>query len=761
MSSNAHAAPSKATHGGLRVGSGRKSKAWHEERRREETEQRAQEMRATAGQQSQPQIQAPSHPIQSVPSTAPFFDQRNNTRGIALQDTVRGNFHPNHGLQVHSDPVTMSSNIETSPPGDYTITQDSFDRLVEELRFLDLNDPNGDITSGENPIEDSLFDGTADDQPDAATDAAAAADETRNLEPAETSVHRRYLQNLRTKTTSEIATHGQPDCYRRGQLFHYAKHALFAVQDAIVDPSGFKPDSLYHLDVLIWVPHLLAKSTSLKCECGMGLISNGFNSDPIARRVHRRPTDYFLLTNRYLCNNKRINNPGCGQNYQGTDVHIFAQLPRLVQLAFPVYLSARSAIDKQMMGEVVSLFTSCVGPGPYSELFSETQHRVHAERELIWLAAADQYGFSKVTPFSSFNDPLRYGGFSLSVKYIRAMFVDWFAAHRIFFDRSMAAKSGKRLAGDHTFWIVNHTGKLKGEPIHSALYSVMNENEEVRATTMCLTKAMPFVQGLYEGIEKGLREHGHEPTQVVCCDQPQVERSFHEGIMPSLRDGVEHITIYSHLPALKFSGLSKEISLDSHSIQSSCSDILAELLDPSAYCLVAVAIKSNGCSGPTAKVDFIQLQTSKKVYILQVSEFRRRTDVVPCLHSVLTSRRVIKVGHEIKRTLLQISDALDLPELETLTQSSNPPILDIGKHARLKGISEDIHVSLHALTGILLQHSYTPPDSKPALAWSTSPPSPQCIAALALEVDCIWHLYQALALLEVVTLRVEQTQCNK
>jgi hypothetical protein len=95
--------------------------------------------------------------------------------------------------------------------------------------------------------------------------------------------------------------------------------------------------------------------------------------------------------------------------------------------------------------------------------------------------------------------------------------------------------------------------------------------------------------------------------------------------------------------------------------------------------------------------------------------------------------------------LLQISDALDLPELEKLTQSSNPPILDIGKHARLKGIAEDIHVSLHSLAGILLQCSYTPPDSNLAIAWSVSPPSPQCITAPALEVDCIWHLYQALA----------------
>ena len=49
----------------------------------------------------------------------------------------------------------------------------------------------------------------------------------------------------------------------------------------------------------------------------------------------------------------------------------------------------------------------------------------------------------------------------------------------------------------------------------------MNEREEVQATNLCLTKAMPFVQGLYEGIEKGLREHGHRPTQVVYCDQPQ------------------------------------------------------------------------------------------------------------------------------------------------------------------------------------------------------------------------------------------------
>ena len=93
------------------------------------------------------------------------------------------------------------------------------------------------------------------------------------------------------------------------------------------------------------------------------------------------------------------------------------------------------------------------------------------------------------------------------------------------------------LAAHHRKQIANHTGKLKGEPIHPALYSVVNENEEVRATTWCLTKAMPFVQGLYKGIEKGLREHGHQPTQVVYCDQPQ---------------GMFYYVFFSHCSQAKF-----------------------------------------------------------------------------------------------------------------------------------------------------------------------------------------------------------------
>jgi len=54
-----------------------------------------------------------------------------------------------------------------------------------------------------------------------------------------------------------------------------------------------------------------------------------YNDNPIARRVRSLPTNYFLLTNRFLCKS------GCGRTWQGTDPHILAQLPRFVSAAFP------------------------------------------------------------------------------------------------------------------------------------------------------------------------------------------------------------------------------------------------------------------------------------------------------------------------------------------------------------------------------------------------------------------------------------------
>src|SRR5258708_6019176 len=72
----------------------------------------------------------------------------------------------------------------------------------------------------------------------------------------------------------------------------------------------------------------------------------GWNDNPIARRVRTLLVDYFLLTNRFLCDPDHRNEPGCGTSLQATDPHIIAQLPWFVSIAFP--------------GELLHLFGHCL-----------------------------------------------------------------------------------------------------------------------------------------------------------------------------------------------------------------------------------------------------------------------------------------------------------------------------------------------------------------------------------------------------------------
>lgn len=195
----------------------------------------------------------------------------------------------------------------------------------------------------------------------------------------------------------------------------------------------------------------------------------GWNDNPIARRVCSLPVDYFLLTNRFLCDPDRHNEAGCGTSWQGTDPHIIAQLPRFVSVAFPgglynyldteiliyfaAYISASGAVDKTMMSQMCNTFATRFGPAPFAEMTSELQHHHHAELELMYYDAAHSLGFhgSLIPSFSSFGNPLRYAGSSPSVHYLKAMFVDWLMAHRIFIERAQASLPANVMKVDHTF----------------------------------------------------------------------------------------------------------------------------------------------------------------------------------------------------------------------------------------------------------------------------------------------------------------------
>jgi hypothetical protein len=104
-----------------------------------------------------------------------------------------------------------------------------------------------------------------------------------------------------------------------------------------------------------------------------------------------------------------------------------------------------------MMSQMSNTFSARFGAAPFSELVSEIQHQFHADRELMYLAAADFFGRNGILPFSAFDDPQGYAGSLPSVSYLVGLFTDNVAAHRIYIERYVASLPLTIASGDHTF----------------------------------------------------------------------------------------------------------------------------------------------------------------------------------------------------------------------------------------------------------------------------------------------------------------------
>ncbi|KAJ7151286.1 hypothetical protein C8R43DRAFT_951101 [Mycena crocata] len=621
----------------------------------------------------------------------------------------------------------------SNPSSNSHISVDDFTQLNQQLDYIDEHDEHGDIVAGDQIIDESLIDQVL-DTVEANLSPAEAAKQASEAD-IDSDLHKQLVSVLK-RLTAEIKKYGTTGCYRRGDFYDRPAHSVFALSRSL-DPAH-----LYWRKIFVWFPWLLPGCPDkFKCTCGEPLSRNGFNDDPIARRVRDMPADFFLLTNRFLCNPRRAE-AGCNKSFQGTDPHIIAQLPRFVQTAFPAYISARGAVSKLMMWQMSNTFSTRFGPAPFAELVSEIQHRAHAESELAYVAAANFYRQSGLKQYSSFDDPRGYAGSPPSVPYLKALFTDYTTAHRIYIERDIATRPATVLKGDHTFDVLKHMGGLKGEKIFNAAYTVLNEDEEVRGHSLAATKSMDFIEDMFEGIQQGLKNSNNPPTQFFYTDSPQLERSFHESINQSLARNVQPVTDWTDLPRFeKTMTVPVALITDPILIDDSASDILADALNSissSQLSLVAVSIKTEQSAGKPPRLDVIQLRTREGIYCFKVSAFTFRSDFSPSLQSILTNPAIVKIGYSIRQTLQTIFEVFGLPGLK----ARDAPILDLGKYAKLKGVLEDPSASLHAIAGTVLEKSFLVPHIS-GYPWSATP-SPDQIDFLFSEIDCQWQIFVSL-----------------
>ncbi|KAJ6572264.1 hypothetical protein B0H19DRAFT_1065230 [Mycena capillaripes] len=346
-------------------------------------------------------------------------------------------------------------------------------------------------------------------------------------------------------------------------------------------------------------------------------------------------------------------------------------------------------------------FAGCFGTDPFSKMVHELKLLRHSRLEAMYLHAARFYGFrgpKQVPAFSQFNDAMNFAGYSSGVRYLKSMFIAWFSAHHIYIDRIMSSQSAKVLKGDHTYKAVDHQGRLPGgEPIHEAIdmYSLVNEDEEVRAYGLILTQSFSPLTGLYKHMQIELPRHGYGPTQILHTDNPRAEQNWHEKTTPTLAHNVQHIFLdpFRDLPAFAPSVLPHFFLNSSNQIDTIFNDLFGLILT-SEPLLIAIAVKYSD-----QKIHLLQIRTVLNIYIFEMSP----QHIPPCLKSLLTNPRVIKVDHRIRLVVKQLLKLwnISFPDCS---------LVDIGQIAKLKGMVKDPSSSLRTLAGSVLKHFIPEPD---------------------------------------------------
>ncbi|KAJ3771035.1 hypothetical protein FB446DRAFT_789987 [Lentinula raphanica] len=755
---NANDSTTTRTHGGRRAGSGRKKKSTtsNSSTTMQQSASNIQPFHATSTSAVQPRFETHTTK-ENTPNVPIFFSQR------ASQKPSRPLPTSNSGTSAFQTLSSSVSSSQQSREDILTIANETFQHLVSEIDEVMENDEHADSRIEEGrQVDESISDIVRDDSME--ENAETAESETRNSEIREHSVIHQHLLDFRNSIRKEISQLGMPKCYKDGQFFVHFPHPVFALHNAIC--TSFSPDPLCLRSIFVWLPEFLPDEPSVFAD-DEAMLTSSFQAITIIQSLDASAPRLEMITSSSRTVTSVI-----------LAMQVIEDVVRVIKVVIPIswvsfldgfkkhshaYLTARGAVDKLVIDQMKPCFAGRFGPEPFSKMLHELQMLQHSRRELMYLSAAAAYGLSgsQVPRFPSFDDPMKYAGSSPSVRYLKCIWTDYHSAVKIYHDRIQASLSGFKLAGDHTFRIMKAMARLKSEPIFSALFSLVNEWEEIRAQAMGLTKGFSILPEMFKQVQKGLEEHGHQPTNIYYCDNPSAERDFHERTMDSLKRNVIHITsprndIEARYPYLE---LPPNVAIKFYStymlINNACESILeaVEALPPSETLVLALSVS---CTVQRSLFS-IQFRTSDKLAVFEITHLTPG-QIPPCLRSVLTSCRIIKVGHGVMQLITLIATSLDIPDLLAMVPNSDGPFLDLGRLAKVKGAVQDAYAPLDSLVHAVLKWKL--PDLPDISLPAASPGSGHWSRSSALHVDSVWKLYQSLSQHKSVGLRLHPSEAR-
>jgi hypothetical protein len=342
----------------------------------------------------------------------------------------------------------------------------------------------------------------------------------------------------------------------------------------------------------------------------------------------------------------------------------------------------------------------------------ELHVREHDLRELKYLHAIKtdvshvHIALKLYQPFSGFHDQSGYCGLYPSRWYIKDIYMDYMEHIRPVLDQCMAALSGYILKWDHSFKLPKFMMKLEGTQVFTALFTIVNEWEQIRYQTFVPTKLLLHLRAGLEAIVSSLKEHGLPEPVLGFTDAVAQDIGTFCACIPSLGEAVNPVQLdqFSDLPLLS---ISDEVSIHTlsspHEIQSACLNILQQVSDDDSILHVGFDMEWEfrtgfGGTGPQ-KTALIQIALPTTVYLLQVYHLQ---SLPSSLKTLLHSCQVIKIGRNVGADLAKL--VRDFPDfiLPLKKGKTYTGIIELGKLAAEKNAVSSGNSSLAAITAATL-----------------------------------------------------------
>lgn len=273
-------------------------------------------------------------------------------------------------------------------------------------------------------------------------------------------------------------------------------------------------------------------------------------------------------------------------------------------------------------------------------------------------------------------------------------------------DQCMSALTGHVIKWDHSFKLPKYLMKLDGVMSFAALFTIVNEFEQIHYQAFVPTKSLSHIWAGLEAMVKSLSDHGLVQPILGFTDNVASDAATFLQCIPSLGKDVAPVNFddFEDLPRLSLpSDVTPLVCNTEAEIESACLEILGLLGDDQFRLHIGFDMEwefNTEAGHGSYKTALVQIALPKVVYLLCVYTLRK---LPSALQTILKSLHIFKIGHNVGGDLAKL--AHDFPDFSYNPNTHKKGVIELGCLASEKNAVSSGKASLSEIVAATLQQS--------------------------------------------------------